>query len=137
MDDPLPRSAPLLLLAAALGCTTPVPPSTRVLGPLDPGLERVLYVTTNRERENVIADLKLAGFEATTDASATPLVLVVSLGSTRATSSCGEVRNVSYHLRQAGVVIAIIKGRGWIGSCNPSILRDMNAALAHIFDARM
>lgn len=137
MDHSRSSSAALFLMAAALGCTTPVAPHTRVLGPLDPGLERMLYVTTNKERENVIADLKLAGFEATADASATPLVLVVSLGSTRGTSSCGTLHNVTYHLRQAGVVIAIIKGRGWIGSCNPTILRDMNAALAHIFDARM
>ena len=137
MDHPGPKPAALLLLVAALGCTSFVAPSTRVLGPLDPGLERLLYVTTNRERENVIADLKLAGFETTADARETPLVLVVNLGSTRGTSSCGTLRNVTYHLRQAGVVIAVIKGRGWIGSCNPSILRDMNAALAHIFDARM
>ena len=137
MDHPGAKPAALLLLVAALGCTSLVAPSTRVLGPLDPGLERLLYVTTNRERENVIADLNLAGFETTADARETPLVLVVNLGSTRGTSPCGTLHNVTYHLRQAGVVIAVIKGRGWIGSCNPSILRDMNAALAHIFDARM
>jgi len=126
----------LLLLACAVACTSLVPPSTRVLGLLDRNLERVLYVTTNAERENVIADLEFAGFRTTTNAQETPLVLIVRLGNVRGTQSCGSLRNVSYQLYQAGFVVAVIKGRGWTGSCNPSILRDMNAALAHLFDSR-
>ena len=137
MDRPRLWLAALLLLVAAVACTTPVAPSTRVLGPLDPDLPRLLYVTTNLARENVVADLKLAGFAATSDARETPLVLVVKLGRARATQACGSLRNVVYQLREAGVVVAVIKGRGWIGSCNPSILGGMNAALAHLFDSRM
>jgi hypothetical protein len=127
----------LLLLAGAVACTTAVPPRTQVLGLLDPDLDRLLYVTTNAERENVIADLELAGFATTIDARETPLVLVVKLGSPRRSKTCGSLRNVIYQLRNAGVVAAVIKGRGWTGSCDPSILREMNAALAHLFDARM
>ena len=137
MDRPRLWLAALLLLVAAVACTTPVAPSTRVLGPLDPDLPRLLYVTTNAELENVVADLRLAGFETTADARRTPLVLLVKLGKARSTSSCGSLRNVVYELRQAGVVVAVIKGRGWIGSCNPSILGDVNAALAHLFDSRI
>jgi len=137
VERPRPRLVGLLLLVAAVACTTPVAPVTRVLGPLDPGLERLLYVTTNAELENVVADLRLAGFETTADARRTPLVLLVKLGKARSTNSCGSLRNVVYQLRQGGVVVAVIKGRGWIGSCHPSILGGMNAALAHLFDSRM
>jgi hypothetical protein len=126
-----------LLLAGATACTSLVSPTTRVFAPLDPGLERILYVTTNAQREAVLAELKLAGFASTSDTSETPLVLVVRLGSARQTSSCGSLRNVSYALRQSGVIVAAIKGRGWVGSCSPSILRDMNAVLAHLFDSRL
>lgn len=144
MRTPLPRipagrwrAGALLLLAGLVACTTYVAPTTRVLGLIDPDLDRLLYVTTNAERENVIADLELAGFATTIDARATPLVLVVKLGSVRQSKSCGALRNVIYQLRHGGVVVAVIKGRGWTGSCDPSILRDMNAALAHLFDSRM
>jgi len=127
----------LLLLIAALACASPVAPRTRVYAPLDTGLARNLYVTTNTQREAVLAELKLAGFASTRDTSVTPLVLVVRLGRVRRASSCGTVRNVSYELRQSGVVVAVIKGRGWIGSCDPNVLREMNAVLAHLFDSRM
>ena len=137
MTRPLRLRGVLLLLAGLAACTTPVAPTTRVLGLLDPDLERLLYVTTNAERETVIADLELAGFATTNDARETPLVLVVKLGSVRQSKSCGALRNAIYQLRNGGVVVAVIKGRGWTGSCSPSILRDMNAALAHLFDSRM
>jgi hypothetical protein len=132
-----PQLAGLLLLILALACTTPVAPRTRVYAPLDPGLARTLYVTTNAQREAIVAELKLAGFRSIRDTSATPLVLVVRVGRVRSADSCGAIRNVSYELRQAGVVVAVIKGRGWIGSCTPNVLREMNAALAHLFDSRM
>ena len=141
---PLPRSArlasgtlalPLLLGAAA--CTTPVPPSTRVLGLLDPQLERLLYVTTNAERETVIADLEFAGFRTTSQTHTTPLVLVVKLGNVRRTQPCGSLRNVLYQLHQGGFLVAVIRGRGWTGSCDPGILREMNAELVHLFESRM
>ena len=125
----------LLLLAGALACTTPVAPVTRVLGPIAADTERRLYVTTNGARENVVADLELAGFETTMDARETPLVLVVKLGRVRQASDCGSLRNVVYQLRQGGVVVAVIKGRGWVGACRPGILLEMNAALARLFDA--
>lgn len=129
------RRVALLLLAGALACTTPVAPVTRLLGPLAADTERRLYVTTNAARENVISDLELAGFETTMDSRETPLVLVVKLGRVRQASHCGSLRNVVYQLRQAGVVIAVIKGRGWVGACRPGILLEMNGALARLFDA--
>jgi hypothetical protein len=132
-----PRLVLLLLLSGSLACTTHVAPTTRVFGLLDAELERTLYVTTNTQREAVLAELKLAGFASTSDAAATPLVLVVRLGSARRSSDCGAIRNASYELRQAGVIVAGIKGRGWVGSCSANILRQMNAALAHLFDSRL
>ncbi|TFG94225.1 MAG: hypothetical protein E4H11_07170 [Myxococcales bacterium] len=84
-----------------------------------------------------LAALLLAGFASTSNASEASLVLVVRLGRPRLTKTCGSLRNVAYELRQAGVAVVAIKGRGWVGSCSPSILRDMNAVLAHLFDSRM
>lgn len=137
MDRFAPKLAALLLLAGAAACTSLVAPIPRVFAPLDPGLERILYVSTGVQREAILAELKLAGFASTSDTSETPLVLVVRLGRARQANSCGSLRNVAYELRQAGVSVAVIKGRGWVGSCSPSILRDMNAVLAHLFDSRM
>jgi len=130
------RGALLPLLLGAIACTTPVAPRARVLGLIDPDLERILYVTTNAEHENVVAELEFAGFDTTRDTRETALVLVVKLGSVRRSSPCGSLRNVSYVLHQQGFVVAVIKGRGWTGSCQPSILRDLNAELVHLFDAR-
>jgi hypothetical protein len=127
----------LLLLVLASACTSVVPPRARVLAPLDPGLGRVLYVTTTDARENVLADLKQAGFQVASDARETPLVLVVKLGNVRSRRKCGSLRNVVYELRQVGVLVAVIKGRGWTGACDPSILRDMNAVLARLFDSSL
>ena len=129
------RLAALVLLAGAVACTTPVAPHTRVHGPLAPGLDRVLYVTSNTAHENVVADLELAGFRSTSDWRETPLQLVVKLGRVRLSRPCGQLRNVSYQLRHAGIVVAVIKGRGWVGSCQPNLLLEMNAALARLFDA--
>jgi hypothetical protein len=129
--------AAAFLLAGALACTSIVPPRTRVLGPIDPSSAPLLYVTTTAERENVVADLKLAGFSVTSDAREASAVLVVRLGGVRATRDCGSLRNVVYEVRQVGVRVAVIKGRGWLGSCSPSILRDMNAALAQLFGYRV
>ena len=128
---------PVLLAAAALACTAIAPPQTRVLGPIDPSSEPLLYVTTTAERENVVADLKLAGFSVATDAHEASAVLVVKLGRVRARQPCGSLRNVVYEVRQVGVRVALIKGRGWLGSCSPSILRDMNAELAGLFGYRV
>jgi hypothetical protein len=108
-----------------------------VLGPLDPGVPPLLYVTTNAERENVVADLVLAGFEVASDGRETSTVLVVKLGRIRSRRSCGALRNVVYELRHVGVLVAVIKGRGWMGSCAPSVLRDMNTELARLFGSRV
>jgi hypothetical protein len=110
----------------------------RVFGPVDPSAERLLYVTTNDERESVLAALRLAGFSITSDARETSFQLVVRLGGARATRSCGQVRNVVYELRQMEMRIALLKGRGWTGSCSPrNILLEMSASLASLFGSQL
>ena len=61
---------------------------------------------------------------------------MVQLGNERAKVDCGVVRNVVYQLRQSGSLVAVIKGRGWIGSCEPRILVQMNDALARVVAPR-
>jgi hypothetical protein len=128
------RYGALLLLVAVGGCASIVPPQTKVFAPIDPGIAPRVFVTTNEERETVVAALERAGFSITSDLRKTPLVLAVRLGGRRSTRGCGSIRNVVYDLRHAGVRIALIKGRGWAGSCTPNILLDMSAELARLFD---
>jgi len=124
-----------LLLVAACACANVVAPQLKVLAPLDPSLDRVLYVTSSGAREDIVASLKQAGFTIAADARETSIVLDVKLGSVRSRSDrCGTLRNVSYGLRQGGVLIAMIRGRGWTGaSCTPNLYTEMNLALAHLF----
>jgi hypothetical protein len=129
------RGPALLLLVAAGACANVQAPRTKVLAPLDPSLDRVLYVTTDRAREDVLAALKQAGFTIATDARQTSIMLEVRLGGVRDRSPrCGKLRNVSYGLRQGGILIAVIKGRGWTGaSCRPNVFDQMNGTLAQLF----
>lgn len=130
------RWIPALLLAgAASACTNLAPPRARVLAPLDPELDRVVYVTTNHSREDVVAWLKKAGFRVASDARDTSVVVEVSLGGIRADDpTCGTLRNVSYVVRQAGVRTAVIKGRGWTGaSCERNVYAQMNLVLFRLF----
>lgn len=134
MTRPRMRSGAFLLVVVLTACSSLVAPKMTVLGPIDPSIPPLLYVTTTGERETVLAALKQAGFSIASDFRDTPLVLSVRLGGTRASQRCGSVRNVVYELRHAGVRIATIQGRGWTGSCTPNILMDMSGALARLFD---
>jgi len=135
MGDAWWKALALLLLVAAGGCANVVAPRVQVLAPLDPKLPRVVYVTTNLAREDVVGALKQAGFAVASDARETSIVLEVKLGSVRSrTDSCGTLRNVVYGLRQGGVLVAVIKGRGWTGaSCTPNVYVEMNAVLDRLF----
>ena len=129
-----PGLGALLALGATLACSSIEPPRMRVFGPIDASLEPVLYVTTNRDREAVLAELTAAGFRPTSDLREAPLVLEVKLGRSRGSSECGSIRNVLYDLRHAGGVrIATVKARGWTGECRPSILSEASAELASLF----
>lgn len=130
------RSGPVLLLAlaASLSCASIEPPRMQVFGPIDAELEPVVYVTTNRDREVVLAELTAAGFRPTSDLREAPLVLEVKLGRSRGSRDCGSIRNVFYDLRHAGGVrIAVVKARGWTGQCRPTILSEVSAELASLF----
>lgn len=123
----------LALLLPAVACSSIVPPQTQVLAPVDPSIPRLLYVTTNGQREALLSALQASGFSITSDARETTLVLVVRFGGVRTNRPCGTLRNVIYDLRQRGARIAVIKARGWTGSCSPNILREMGAELARLF----
>ena len=129
------RAGALLLVAAAIACANTQPPVAKVLAPLDPDLERVVFVSTTRSREDVVAAFKRSGFRVATDARETSIVVEVRHGGVRNRDArCGTLQNVSYVVLQGGVRTAIIKGRGWTSpSCDPSIYAQMNLVLAHLF----
>ena len=129
------RWGALLLVALAVACANIKPPVAKVLSPIDPNLERVVYVTTRRSREDVVAAFKRAGFRVASDARETSIVVEVSHGGVRNQDArCGTLQNVSYTVLQGGVRVAIIKGRGWTSpSCDPNIYAQMNLVLAHLF----
>lgn len=130
------RSCAALLLLVATACTTAVPPYSRVFAPIDPELPRRLYVSSTGERGAVVDALTRNGFSIATDLRETPLTLSVRLGGKRSTQACGSVRNVVFELLHAGIRIAVIKGRGRTGSCQPNILVEMGAELARLFEQR-
>src|SRR5215470_2995213 len=125
----------LLLVAAAVACANIKPPVAKVLSPLDPDLERVVFVTTSRSREDVVAAFKRSGFRVASDARETSIEVQVRHGGVRSSDArCGTLQNVSYVVLQGGVRVAIIKGRGWTSpSCEPNIYAQMNLVLAHLF----
>ncbi|HZO09157.1 MAG TPA: hypothetical protein VFC77_07255 [Myxococcota bacterium] len=136
----MPRSvakagALLVAFVAAAACADIRPPRAKVLAPLDPRLDRVVYVTTTRARETIVASLKQAGFRVAADARETSVVVAVKLGGVRARDpKCGTLQNVSYDVFQGGVRTAVIKGRGWTGAnCEPNVYDQMNLVLAHLF----
>ena len=58
-------------------------------------------------------------------------VLEVKVGSGRGTGgSCGRVSNVAFILNEQGRRVMVIKGRGYLGTCELSIFDDMSQALA-------
>jgi hypothetical protein len=125
----------MLLVAAAIACANVRPPVAKVLAPLDRDLERVVFVSTTRSREDVVAAFKRSGFRVATDARETSIVVEVRHGGVRNRDDhCGTLQNVSYVVIQGGVRAAIIKGRGWTSpSCDPNIYAQMNLVLAHLF----
>jgi len=127
------RTAAVLLLLMAAGCTSPVAPRSTVYGPIEPDIPRRIYVTTNGEREAILTYLELAGFSIESDPRNATFVLAVQLGSKRDTRDCGAVRNVTYALSHSGVLIARIVGRGRFGRCSPNILSQMSQELARLF----
>ena len=129
------RAGALLLVAAAIACANVRPPLAKVLAPLDPDLERVVFVSTTRSREDVVAAFKRSGFRVATDARETSIVVEVRHGGVRTRDErCGTLQNVSYTVLQGGVRAAIIKGRGWTSpNCDPNIYAQMNLVLAHLF----
>ena len=130
---PAGRLGLAIALAVGIGCTTAVPPQTRVLSTIDPDVPQMVYVVTNDEREAVLGKLRRAGFEIANDPTGAPGVLHVRFGNSRASRECGWVRNVSYDLRLNSVRVAVIKGRGWTGSCSPNILGAMSDELARLY----
>jgi hypothetical protein len=128
------RRGAALLLGIAVGCAVSAPVAT-VLAPLDPKLDRVVYVTTNRSREDVVASLRRGGFAVVSDARDTSVVVAVQLGSVRDHDPrCGTLQNVTYTVYQGGVRTSVIRGRGWTGaSCEPTIFAQMNAVLFRLF----
>jgi len=135
----LPRRNPCgafvlaVALALGFGCSSIVPPETRVVAPIDSSMPATLYVVTNDEGETLFASLRRAGFTLVRDPRESNAALNVRFGSWRARRSCGQVRNVVYDLRLNGVRVAVIKGRGWTGSCSPNILGAMSSELARLF----
>jgi len=123
------------MLGVAIGCANARTPLATVLAPLDPKLDRVVYVTTNRAREDIVASLKRAGFAVASDARDTSVVVAVQLGNVRDHDpTCGTLQNVTYTIFQSGVRTSVIRGRGWTGaSCEPTIFAQMNVVLFHLF----
>jgi len=120
-------------LAVGIGCTTPVPPQTRVLSTIAPDVPMKLYVMTNDELGAVVEQLERAGFEIANDPTNAPGVLHVRLGSSRGSRECGLNRNASFDLRLNSVRVAVIKGRGYTGTCSPNILGAMSTELARLY----
>src|SRR5262245_48281807 len=120
----------LFLVATAIACANVQPPVAKVLAPLDPDLDRVVFVPTTRYREDVVAAFKRSGFRVATDARETSIVVEVRHGGVRNRDDrCGTLQNVSYVVLQGGVRAAIIKGRGWTSANCENIYAQMNLVL--------
>jgi hypothetical protein len=91
-----------------------------------------IFVIASDERPRIVESLKKAGLKPVDVRSATGYSLDVRLGGNRRTQPCGSVRNVTYILSGPPGRMAIIKGRGATGTCEPNMYDDMSAKLASI-----
>lgn len=91
-----------------------------------------IFVIAPDERPRIVESLKKAGLKPVDVRSATGYSLDVRLGGNRSTEPCGSVRNVTYILSGPPGRMAVIKGRGATGTCEPNMYDDMSAKLASI-----
>lgn len=118
------RLVPVLVVA----CVTTTPRVT-VLEALPPGPEPLLYVTTARQKAEVVAALRAAGLRLADRPGATPYVLRVTIGIDQGATACGTLNSVRYALRRDRRTVIEIDARGWTGTCEPNVLAALSQAL--------
>lgn len=119
-----------LLLAPVKGCASHVPATVTMpaIAPVDGRLPIFLIATV--QRAEILKSLRDAGLNAVEKPEEGGYTLDVRLGSRRSSRPCGSLRNVSYILKEAGMRIMIIKGRGVTGSCSPKFFDELSRMLA-------
>jgi len=119
-------------IGSVVSCASDVPATVaRHYGfPIEKKTE--IFVIAADERPRIVESLKKAGLKPVDARSANGYSLDVRLGGNRRTQPCGSVRNVTYVLSGPPGRMAIIKGRGATGTCEPNMYDDMSAKLASI-----
>lgn len=119
-----------LLLALATGCASHVPATVTMpaIAPIDGRLP--IFLIAPLQRAGIRKSLHAAGLKTLKRPRRDGYTLDVRLGSIRSSRPCGSLRNVAYVLKDAGVRIMIIKGRGVTGSCSPNIFDELSRMLA-------
>jgi len=125
-------SALLIVGCLIVACSTPVPP-TVTLGPVVPvDRSAVLFVMAESQRSRIVESLRHAGLRPADEPSETGLRLWVRLGGRRGGARCGGIHNVAYVLSEREMRVAVIKGRGSTGTCEPNIFDAMSQRLADL-----
>ena len=119
----------VLPLGLVSACTTEVP-ATVTLKPNAPlRSNATIFLVAPEQRDRIVTSLVAAGLQVTDEWTGDTYSLTVKVGNNRTGHSCGAVNNVAYVLSR-GERLAVIKGRGPTGSCEPNIFDDMSQKLA-------
>ena len=120
----------VLPLGLSSACASRVPATVTLSPPIPIKQGANIFVLASKQRDRIVESLINAGLNASDDWTGSGHSLKVAIGSSRSSTACGSVQNVSYTLTAGGSRFMVIKGRGATGSCEPNIFDDMSKKLA-------
>jgi hypothetical protein len=119
-----------LLVAMYAACSSDVPPTVTYRPQAPIPRDATIFVLATHQRERIVESIQKAGLAVAESWGDSDYVLDVRLGSSRGSSTCGTIHNVTYVLKRGSARAIVIKGRGVTGSCVPNIFDDMSVTLA-------
>ena len=120
----------VLQLAFLSGCSSTVPATVtmRPVGSLEPNA--TIFLNAPVQPERIAQSLRDAGLTPTDQIKNADYALEVRVGRMRSSAACGGLSNVTYILTRTGSRVMVIKGRGRMGNCTPTVFDDMSQKLA-------
>jgi len=121
----------LLLAATVTGCATTKPenPEVQLFSALPQGRETPIFVTAARQKEEIKLALQEAGFRIVDRIGEETVLMRATIGIDQDSKACGTFNNVRFQFRADNRNIAEANAKGWTGSCQPNILRDISHEL--------
>jgi hypothetical protein len=108
-----------LVAAGLLGCSSA--PSVQVESPLPAGIDPILFVTAARQKPEIVAALRAAGFQLVDQPRGDAYLTRVTVGIDQGARDCGTLNNVRFSLRREQRTVVEVEAKGWTGRCQPNV----------------